>query len=120
MDNNKPEITYTEGSDGILYPDMQFTTVPPETQLGKYGSLRRKYLKEHRRGIYSEMNLTGKLMEHLLETDKRAMEMMERLEEEYKKQNPPPQTEEFLKIVQYNNQVRDYAEEIVLRDIVYA
>ena len=116
--NDQSRISYTEGADGILYPDLEFSTVP-ETKLGKYGSLRMEYLKNHKKGLYSKLANDCQLMEHLAEVDQRAYEMMDRLEAEYRQANPAPDTEDFLTTVQYNNQARQYAEEIVLTEVVY-
>ena len=42
-------ISYTLGEDGLYYPDLEL----PEgthSEIGKYGLMRWKYLKNHRRG----------------------------------------------------------------------
>ena len=57
-------ISYTLGEDGLYYPDLY---LPEETEypIGKYGMLRKSYLKEHRKGLYLELVLSGQLNEHL-------------------------------------------------------
>ena len=62
MEENR--ISYTLGEDGLYYPDLY---LPEETEypIGKYGMLRKTYLKEHRKGLYLELVLAGKLNEHL-------------------------------------------------------
>ena len=57
-------ISYTLGEDGLYYPDLY---LPEETEypIGKYGMLRKSYLKEHRKELYLELILAGKLNEHL-------------------------------------------------------
>ena len=54
-------ISYTLGEDGLYYPDLY---LPEETEypIGKYGMLRKTYLKEHRKGLYlrSEERRVGK------------------------------------------------------------
>ena len=69
------ELTYTMQGD-YLIPDL---TVPESPKLGKYGMLRRTFLREHRDGIYTGMLLNGSLNSHLEEVDRQANEMMERL-----------------------------------------
>lgn len=61
-------ISYTLGEDGLYYPDLY---LPEETEysIGKYGMLRKSYLKEHRKGLYLELVLAGKLNEHLHQVD---------------------------------------------------
>ena len=43
-------------------------------QLGKYGFLRRDYLKNHKNSLYQAMLLQDTIGEHLLEVDKAARE----------------------------------------------
>ena len=69
------ELTYTMQGD-YLIPDL---TVPESPKLGKYGMLRRTFLRKHRDGIYTGMLLNGTLNSHLEEVDRQANEMMERL-----------------------------------------
>ena len=57
-----------------LIPDL---TVPESPTLGKYGMLRRTFLREHRDGIYTGMLLKGTLNSHLSQVDRQANEMME-------------------------------------------
>ena len=61
-------ISYTLGEDGLYYPDLY---LPEETEypIGKYGMLRKIYLQEHRKGLYLELVLAGKLNEHLHQID---------------------------------------------------
>ena len=71
------EITYTLGEDGLYYPDLY---LPEETEypIGKYGMLRKTYLKEHRKGLYLELVFAGKLNEHLHQIDEECNQMMDR------------------------------------------
>ena len=61
MENN---LTYTRNGD-YLIPDLKLTE-QPEKPLGKYGRMRKAYLKEHRPLIYNQLLLTEKLYPHLL------------------------------------------------------
>ena len=76
-------ISYTLGEDGLYYPDLY---LPEETEypIGKYGMLRKSYLKEHRKGLYLELVLSGKLNEHLHQVDEECNQMMYRLVEQMK------------------------------------
>ena len=62
--------TYTLGTDGIFYPNLVSTD--EKTHYGKYGRMRRQYLKEHRPAIYSLYMLEDKLTEHLNAVDDEA------------------------------------------------
>ena len=112
-------LTYTKQGD-YLIPDL----IPPESpQLGKYGMLRRSFLQDHRKGIYTGMLLKGTLNSHLEETDRQANEMMETLISRM------AQTEgvtESLKAsnqmewVRQMNSIHRRAEEQVLNDLIYS
>ena len=67
--------TYTLGADGIYYPNLVSTDEEPH--YGKYGMLRKTYLKEHRPAMYSLYMLEDRLVEHLNLVDDEAQERME-------------------------------------------
>ena len=67
--------TYTLGSDGIYYPNLVSTDEEPH--YGKYGMMRRTYLKEHRPAMYSLYMLEDRLVEHLNTLDDEAQERMD-------------------------------------------
>ena len=69
------ELTYTRCGDYSL-PDLELSE-QPEAPIGKYGRMRRRYLKEHRPGLYSSLILSEKLYPHLLEIDRAAHERMD-------------------------------------------
>ena len=114
-------ISYTLGEDGLYYPDLY---LPEETEypIGKYGMLRKIYLQEHRKGLYLELVLAGKLNEHLHQIDKECNQMMDRLVEQMKEKQGV--TEELkmqdqMEWVGRTNNIRACAEEIVLINVVY-
>ena len=113
------ELTYRQEGDYML-PNV---TVPESPKIGKYGMLRRDYLKNHRNPIYTGMFLSGKLKAHLEETDRQATEMMERLTGEMAKQegvNERLKAEDQMLWVQRMNNIRERAEETILNDLIYA
>ena len=52
----------------------------------RFAEMRRRYLREHRDGIYTGMLLTDKLDDHLKEIGDTAQEMFDQLVEQMKKQ----------------------------------
>ena len=93
-----------------------------EYPIGKYGMLRKTYLQEHRKGLYLELVLAGKLNEHLHQIDEKCNQMMDRLVEQMKEKQGV--TEELkmqnqMAWVRGMNNIRACAEEIVLKEIVY-
>ena len=67
--------TYTLGVDGIYYPNLVSTDEEPH--YGKYGIMRKTYLKEHRPAMYSLYMLEDRLVEHLNLVDDEAQERMD-------------------------------------------
>ena len=49
----------------------------PETSIGKYGRMRKSYLKEHRPILYNQLLMSEKLYPHLLEIDWTAQERVD-------------------------------------------
>lgn len=112
------EIIYRT-ENGYLLPNLYIADMPP---LGKYGRLRRGYLREHRNGIYTGMQLSGKLETHLQEIDRQARETMERLIGQMaRQQNVDEQlkTSDPLRWVGMMNNIRAAAEEVVLDELIY-
>ena len=64
------EITYTRKGD-YLYPNLALDPAD-DVELGKYGQMRRRYLREHREAMYWGMYVEGTLTKHLLEVDETA------------------------------------------------
>ena len=112
--------TYILGADGIYYPNLVSTD--EEAHYGKYGMLRKPYLKEHRPAMYSLYMLEDRLTEHLNTVDDEAQErmyilvrqMMDRqgITEELK-------VRDHMEWVRAVNGIRNMAEEIVLKELVY-
>ena len=70
------KLTYTNVN-GYLIPNLTYKSGEQMVQLGKYGFLRRDYLKSHRNSTYQVMLLQDTIGEHLLEVDKAAREREE-------------------------------------------
>ena len=96
--------------------------ITDSTHLGKWGILRKQYLKEHRPALYSSMLLTGKLDQYLEEIDQACQERMglivvqlqtsEGITESLKASNQ-------MEWVRRASSARCRAEEIVLHELVY-
>lgn len=93
-----------------------------EKPVGVWGERYRRYLKEHRRGIYDEMLLNGTLDDHVAEIDRQAEEMFERLTAEMAKRDGITEqlkASDQMAWVGAMNRVRSIAEEAVLNDLIY-
>ena len=111
--------TYRQVGDYFI-PDIEL----PERnhEIGKYGRMRHRYLKEHRKIQYTTMILNGTLYDHLEETDRICNERMETMVATIKKQQGI--TEELkardqLAWVGAMNNIRSCAEEVILRELIY-
>lgn len=71
------EITYHRKGD-YLFPNLILEPEEPVV-LGKYGHLRRTFLKEHRQSVYQALRPEGKLNHHLAEIEESANNYFDRL-----------------------------------------
>ena len=74
MENN---LTYTRNGD-YLIPDLKLSE-QPEKPLGKYGRMRKAYLKEHRPSRYTQLLMSETLYLHLLGIDETANSRLEQM-----------------------------------------
>ena len=112
-------ITYTE-KDGLLYPDLMLPEQSGE-DIGRFGRMRKRYLKEHRKAYYSLLCMKLELNYHLREINRQALEQIELITSQLAQAEGV--TEELkardqLGWVQAMNSCRARAEEIVITEIV--
>ena len=112
-------LSYTMQGDYLL-PNLE---VPEAPKVGKYGMLRRSFLRSHRKALYIGMMLADKLNTHLEEVDRQANEMLEKLLQKLSKEQGV--TEELkakdqMLWVQLMNNLRQAAEEVVLKELIYS
>ena len=62
---------------------------------GKYGMMRRTFLKEHRKVDYNMMLMTGTLAEHLIEIDQQVRKQVEMITEQLKKNRQEPDKDKY-------------------------
>ena len=89
---------------------------------GKYGMLRKQFLKEHRSAKYQYLLLTGKLTEHLNQIDQEARKQVEILMEKMvKKQGATEElkAQDQMKWVRLMINIKSSAEEIVVKNTIY-
>lgn len=104
----------------VLLPNLVLDQ-QPEGDIGIWGWCRKRYLKEHKKGVYNAMLLNGTLTQHLIDINKAAMEMMDSLvsrmvesegvTEDLKRKNP-------MAWVGAMNNIRNRANEIVRNDVI--
>ena len=113
------ELTYHRHGD-YLIPDLE---TPEAPRIGKYGTMRHQYLRNHHRGIFDGMLLNGTLNAHLEEIDRQDNEMMERLTLQMAQREGVTEAlkaEDQMAWVAAMNNIKNRAEEIVLHELIYA
>lgn len=116
--NNK--ITYHKEGD-YLIPNLYLPN-QPKRNIGKYGRLRLNYLKNYRKGLYTELLISGTLKQHLIEIDESANSRVTLLIKQFAEAE---HIDEKLKAnhqmewVQAMNNIKNKAEEIVFNEILY-
>ena len=115
------ELQYRMNGD-YLIPDLSLSETA-EMPLGKYGRMRKTYLKEHRPVLFTNLLLSEKLYPHLREIDETAKTrletMMPRLmqaagiTEIMKAENP-------MQWVGLMNNCKAQAEETILSELIYS
>ena len=118
--NEQNGLHYTRHGD-VYLPDLVYSEhkYPP---LGKYGMLRQTYLKENFKVQYSLMLRNDTLWPHLLEVDQQAHDMMDTIVERMKQERGITEqlkADDWWRWVQEVGNIRNAAEEFVLREIVY-
>ena len=116
--NMSSNLNYTQTGDYLL-PNL--TLNQPRKPLGKYGRLRRTYLKDHRPVLYNTMLLNGNLYPHLMEVEQTAESQMQQTMQGLLKQNPAPNKERHqMEWVQHMNSLKAQAEELVMNELIYS
>ena len=110
--DEKNGLSYTLHGDYYL-PDLEINEEEPT--YGKYGIMRKQFLKEHRSARYQYLVLTGKLTEYLNRVDKEAREKVEMLMEQMTDQwgvTEELKLQDQMEWVRRMNNIKNVAEEI--------
>ena len=112
--------TYRQEGD-YLIPNLALPD-EPEYQIGKYGRMRRSYLKEHRPILYTNLLTSGTLHRHLAEIDQACNERMAIIVSDMARQEDVTEAlkaADQMEWVRRMNNIHSRAEEIVLTELVY-
>ena len=115
-------LYYTKIGD-YYYPNIAVDNTEKAT-LGKYGRARLRYLKEYKKGLYTELLMTGKLTEHLKEIDFNSEQKVHRIIQDMAKKDGIPIYFDDTKIEQLEwvkcmNNYKNIAEEIVNNELIF-
>ena len=115
------EITYSKYGD-YYRPNLVLSEKEPATY-GRFGRMRLKYLKEHRRAAYINLKTSGQLTHHLNEIDREATKMLRLLIEQMAQAQGITEqlkAENQIAWVGAMNNIRSIAEETVMQNIIFA
>ena len=114
-------ISYTKQGDYLL-PNLILKD-KEQFNIGKYGLLRLEYIKKYKLGLYFDLIVNDTLNEYLHDIDTTVMEKVQKLIKELaEKENITEElksSNQMLWIGKMNN-IKDIAEEIVLKEYIYA
>ena len=117
--DEKNGLSYTLYGD-YYFPDLEINEEEPT--YGKYGIMRKQFLKEHRSARYQYLVLTGKLTEHLNQVDKEAREKVEMLVEQMAERwgvTEELKMRDQMEWVRRMNNIKATAEGIVYKNIIF-
>ena len=113
------DISYTKHGD-YYYPDLALPPQPTE-DIGRFGRMRKKYLKEHQPDTFALMLMENTLMQHLIYIDREAYEQIELITSQLAKAECVTEdlkARDQLEWIRRMNSCRARAEEQVIREIV--
>lgn len=93
----------------------------PEGDIGRFGRMRKRFLKEHRKGVFAELLLTGTLHYYLVEVNNDALNMIERVTDQLAKAEGVTEdlkARDQLEWIRAMNSCRARAEEIAVRELI--
>ena len=115
------ELTYHEGTDGMLYPNLTMKEQEDYT-LGKYGLMRRRYLEQWKRSRFQAMILKDELWEHLVDVDRRGRQMEDQIVAQMAERNGVNELMKAERQMEWGQQMNSFilsAQEIVMNDLIY-
>ena len=107
---------------GAYYlPDLTLPEAPKQP-IGRYGRMRKTYLEQHRPGLFERLLLSGRLYDHLAETDQTCRDRMEQIISwmaEAEGVDEQLKASDQLEWIGRMNNIHQRAEEIVLAELIF-
>ena len=114
------ELKYRQNGDYLL-PDIRLSETE-EQPLGKYGRMRKDYLKEHRPILFNQLLLSEKLYPHLREIDETAHRRLEQMLPQMAEKAGVTESLKMSDPMRWAglmNNLKSQAEEIILTELVF-
>ena len=112
-------LNYTKTGDYSI-PNLKLSET---LEIGKYGRMRRNYLKEHRPVLYNRLLLSEKLYPHLAEIDQTANRRLGQLMDELARSSGADETMKATDPMKWTglmNTLKSQAEEMILSELIYS
>ena len=130
MENKELKERFIDERTGIEYrlvgdyylPNIILPKPRRTGNVGKYGRLRERYLKENQKVKYMLMRVNNELISHLLDIDDICRERVEKLVKEMAKAenvNEELKATNQMEWVQKMNNIKNRVEEIIFNEIIY-
>ena len=113
-------LTYTQKGDYWI-PNVTLCE-QDHLPIGKYGRMRKAYLRQHRPILFNALAISGKLQAHLFETERTAQQRLEQMMNQMKKKagvTEQLKAENLMEWVGRMNTLKHQAEEIILNELIY-
>lgn len=114
------ELTYNQMGDYQI-PQVALPKTKKMAQV-RFSRMREKFLKEHKRGLYEELMLDGKMEEHLGEIEQTAQKRMKQIITSLAEKNQITEKmkrENQMSWVQAMNSIKNQAEEMIMSELIY-
>lgn len=121
ISDRKTGISYTLYGDYYL-PDLTLLEEKETCPVGRYGRLHGKYIKAHQHIVYTELLITGKLHSYLVDINEQAQNMFDLLVKQMAEMqglNEHLKAKDQMAWVGAMNNIRNRAEELVFKELVY-
>ncbi len=113
--------TYRQEGDYLL-TNLSLPSDPAKYHIGNYGRMRKRYLKEHRPILFTNLLLSGKLDQHLAEIDHACIERVEHIVADMARAEGVTEAlkaSDQMKWVGCMNNIHNRAEEMILSELIY-
>lgn len=129
MENKELKESFIDKKTGIEYVRQGDYYIPnlvlpkqKKIHLNKYGRMRLNYLKEHKKAEYTIMFMENTLIDHLEEIQETATKRVNQIIEDLKAKSnltEDMKNTDMLYWIGTMNSIKNQAEEIVLKEIIY-
>lgn len=129
MENKELKEKFVDERTGIEYrlvgdyyiPNITIPNARRTGNIGKYGRMRARYLRENKKAEYSIMLINNELISHLLDIDdicRERIDMLVKQMSEKENVNEELKANNQIKWVQMMNNIKNRVEEIVINEII--